>query len=75
MTGTPFTIFLLFKYEYKSKDSSTSISQQRTSSGEEAKKASTTGLIFLQGPHQDAPNLTIIKPGFFSSNLIKWVLL
>ena len=49
----PFTIFLLFKYAYKSNDSSTSISQQITLSGEDAKKASTTGLIVLQGPHQE----------------------
>jgi hypothetical protein len=40
-------------------------------SGEEAKKASTTGLIFLQGPHHFAPNLIITKPGFFSNNRIK----
>ena len=39
--------------------------------GEDAKKASTTGLIVLQGPHQEAPNLSITKPGFFSNNFVK----
>ena len=52
-------------------DSSTSISQQITLSGEEAKNASTTGLIFLHGPHQVAPILIITKPGFFSNKPIK----
>jgi hypothetical protein len=51
------------------------ISQQITLSGEEAKKASTMGFIFLQGPHQVAPILIITKPGFFSNKLMKCSLL
>jgi hypothetical protein len=45
-----------------------------TLSGEDAKNASTTGFIFLHGPHHVAPNLTITKPGFFSNKRKKWSL-
>ena len=71
IAGIPFTIFLLLKYEYKSEHSSTSMSQHNTLSGLDAKNPSKTGLIRLHGPHQVAPNLTMISPGLFSRSLKK----
>lgn len=68
MTGMPLTILFFLKYEYTSWFSSTSSSQQTTLSGDEAKKASTAGLIFLQGPHQVAPIFTMTSPGLFSKS-------
>jgi hypothetical protein len=70
ITGIPLTIFLLLKKEYKSNDWSISISQQITLSGEDAKNASTIGLILAQGLHQVAPILIITNPGFDSNRRI-----
>ena len=50
------------------------MSQQMTVSGEDKKNASTTCLIFLHGPHQDAPSFKITKPGllFFNNDKNSW---
>lgn len=53
--------------------SSTSMSAHMTLGGDDAKKASTMGAIFLQGPHHVAPILITMSPVFTVNNFKKSV--